>query len=234
VSSSISVEPIASVFLTVLLVYLFALAVLTYLSYKKTDTLREFFIMGGTAGSLLTGSAYFATQFSMSSLVGVPGTLSNVGFAGLGIILSVAMFSMAFGVLVAGGRLQGLSRKLDLLTTARQFAAEGYNLALTDVRSEGLARVTAELENIAPRTFQGTCDTATYNEVQRLARQILGEFKGVDVLVNNAGVSQPKGVLELAEEEWDRTININLKGAFNWLSLKEGTRLEWIRIAPSS
>jgi len=107
---------LTGVFVPVLIGYLLCLVSLAYLSYRKTDTVKEFFVMGGSAGAFLTGWAYFATQFSMSSLMGVPGTLYGVGFAGQGIILSVAMFSMAFGVLLAGRRLQHLSRRLNLLT----------------------------------------------------------------------------------------------------------------------
>jgi sodium/pantothenate symporter len=108
--------PLTAVFIPVMVAYLLCLALLTCISYRKTDSLREFFVMGGSAGAFLTGSAYFATQFSMSSLLGVPGTLYNVGFAGHGIILSIAMFSMAFGVILAGRRLQRLSRESHLLT----------------------------------------------------------------------------------------------------------------------
>lgn len=111
-----SVQPITGVFVSVFLIYLLGLAFLSYWSYKKTDSLKEFLVMGGSAGGFLTGLAYFATQFSMSSLVGVPGVISRVGFAGLGIILPVAMWSMAFGVLLAGRRLQSVSRRLDLFT----------------------------------------------------------------------------------------------------------------------
>jgi len=109
-------EPITGIFVSVIALYLGGLALLTWVSYRKTDSVKEFLAMGGTAGSFLTGFAYFATQFSMSSLVGVPGTLYFVGVAGLGIILPVAMLSMAFGTLVAGRRLNALSHSLELWT----------------------------------------------------------------------------------------------------------------------
>ncbi|MGH8247396.1 MAG: sodium:solute symporter family transporter, partial [Gammaproteobacteria bacterium] len=116
VDPSIAVTPSVGIFVTVQVVYLLGLAVLAAVSYRKTGTLAEFLVMGRSAGAFLTGTAYFATQFSMSSLVGVPGEIYSIGFAGLGIILSIAMFSMAFGVLVAGRKLQALSGALDLMT----------------------------------------------------------------------------------------------------------------------
>lgn len=122
---SAGVKPILGVFVTVQVAYLLGLALLASASYRKTSTLAEFLVMGRSAGAFLTGTAYFATQFSMSSLVGVPGEIYSIGFAGLGIILSIAMFSMAFGVLIAAPKLRALSGKLDLLTLP-DYVAERY------------------------------------------------------------------------------------------------------------
>lgn len=120
------VKPMPAIFVTVQIVYLLGLAVLAWVSYRKTGTLAEFLVMGRSAGAFLTGTAYFATQFSMSSLVGVPGEIYSIGFAGLGIILSIAMFSMAFGVLVAGRKLHALRGTVDLLTLP-DYVAERYD-----------------------------------------------------------------------------------------------------------
>jgi sodium/pantothenate symporter len=109
-------EPIPIIFISTFLVYLLLLAFLTVISLKKTDSVKDFVIAGGTTGAFLTGIAYFATQFSMSSLMGLPGVIYNSGFAAIAIILPITMFSMGFGVLVVGRRLQRLSKKLDLYT----------------------------------------------------------------------------------------------------------------------
>jgi sodium/pantothenate symporter len=110
-------------FIAVQIGYFLCLAVLASVAYRKSGTLSEFLVMGRSAGAFLTGMAYFATQFSMSSLVGVPGEIYSIGFAGLGIILSIAMLSMAFGVLIAGGKLQELSRHVQLMTLPDYVAA---------------------------------------------------------------------------------------------------------------
>jgi 3-oxoacyl-[acyl-carrier protein] reductase len=60
---------------------------------------------------------------------------------------------------------------------------------------------------------------------QRLAGDVLAAWTRVDVLVNNAGISQPKGLLEITEDEWDRTIDTHLKGAFNWCKAVAPTML---------
>jgi len=84
--------------------------------------------------------------------------------------------------------------------TAKLFAKHGWELALVDLKGE----VTA------------VCDVANFQQVQETANAMLRRFGKIDVLVNNAGVSQPKSVVELDEAAWDRTIEVNLKSAFNW------------------
>ena len=59
-------------------------------------------------------------------------------------------------------------------------------------------------------------DVSDYAWVQQAAAGVQAHFGRVDVLVNNAGISQPKGLLEISEAEWDLTIDTNLKSQFAW------------------
>ncbi len=54
--------------------YLVSMAVIGIYAAKKTTNLREFFVMNAKAGAILSGLAYFSTQYSMSTFMGVPGT----------------------------------------------------------------------------------------------------------------------------------------------------------------
>jgi 3-oxoacyl-[acyl-carrier protein] reductase len=57
-------------------------------------------------------------------------------------------------------------------------------------------------------------DVSSAGDVKKLVQETVAEFGRVDILVNNAGVMFTRSVLETTEEEWDRTIDVNLKGAY--------------------
>ena len=59
-----------------------------------------------------------------------------------------------------------------------------------------------------------TCDVSNSSEVANLIKLTIAKFKFINILVNNAGIVFVKKLLDTSEEEWDKTIDINLKGAF--------------------
>jgi NAD(P)-dependent dehydrogenase (short-subunit alcohol dehydrogenase family) len=58
------------------------------------------------------------------------------------------------------------------------------------------------------------CDVSKSIEVDHLIRSTIDKFKSIDILVNNAGIVLVKKLIDTSEEEWDKTLNINLKSAF--------------------
>ena len=58
------------------------------------------------------------------------------------------------------------------------------------------------------------CDVSKTAEVDYLVKSTVEKFRSIDVLVNNAGIVYVKKLIDTSEEEWDKTIDINLKGAF--------------------
>ena len=60
--------------------------------------------MSGKAGALLSGLAYFSTQYSMSTFMGVPGTIYKVGYAGMSVSVPGIAFSMVIPALLDGRR----------------------------------------------------------------------------------------------------------------------------------
>ena len=114
-------------------------------------------------------------------------------------------------VAIVTGAARGIGR-----ATAAALAKNGFAVALVDVRGPQL-RETAELvRQTGMETLVLEGDVTSFTTTQRLALEVLDAWTRVDVLVNNAGISQPKGLLEITEDEWDRTIDTHLKGAFSW------------------
>lgn len=97
------------------------------------------------------------------------------------------------------------------LATAQLFARQEWSVALVDTSRDALEAAGRELG-----AWTAVCDVADYDAVQRAGAEVLAHFGYVDALVNNAGISQPKPVVDLTREEWERTLAVNLGGAFHW------------------
>lgn len=111
-------HPVPGVFCVVLGFYFVLMAGIGYFSAKNTNTLTDFFVMGGKAGALVSGFAYFATQYSMSTFMGCPATCYKVGFAGLSISVPGLVFSMIIPALLVGRKLIKLGHENNFLTLA--------------------------------------------------------------------------------------------------------------------
>ncbi len=112
---------------------------------------------------------------------------------------------------VVTGAARGIGR-----ACALALARRGFAVALVDTRQEMLSETAAAVEALGVRALPVESDVASYEAAQNDAKAILAAFGRVDVLVNNAGISQPKGLLEISEAEFDHTIAVNMKGQFNW------------------
>ena len=98
------------------------------------------------------------------------------------------------------------------LETARSFVAEGARVHVCDVDKAALRR----LAKSDPKITRTVCDVSDRKQVAKLFREALAALKGLDVLVNNAGIAGPTGkVDEIAPEEWDRCLAIDITGQFN-------------------
>ncbi|MFC1910244.1 SDR family NAD(P)-dependent oxidoreductase [Chloroflexota bacterium] len=116
-----------------------------------------------------------------------------------------------------------LENKTAIVTGARRgigrgsalaLAREGANVIVSDISQEDCQKVVTEIEALGRKGLALKCDVSSRAEVEEMVRKTVAEFGMIDILVNNAGVINFKPFLELTEEEWDKTININLKGQF--------------------
>ncbi len=75
-------------------------------------------------------------------------------------------------------------------------------------------RIAAGLREQGGRVLVRPCDVRDPEQVTALIDATVSEFGRIDVMVNNAGITEPHPLLEMTPEEWDKTLGINLRGAF--------------------
>ena len=90
---------------------------------------------------------------------------------------------------------------------------QGFKVALVDLLAEEVQRTAA---GFGPDAMGLAGDVADHALAKRQAQQVVAQWNRIDVLVNNAGIGQPKPFMELTEADWDRTLAVHMKGAFNW------------------
>ena len=98
------------------------------------------------------------------------------------------------------------------LATARLFAAHGARVAIVDL-DQTAAQDAAEGLGGAHRGF--ACDVANHEACESAALRALEAFGKVDVLINNAGITQPLKLMEIGAREWDAVMDVNLRGVLN-------------------
>jgi 3-oxoacyl-[acyl-carrier protein] reductase len=120
--------------------------------------------------------------------------------------------------LVTGGN-TGIGRSIALA-----FAREGADVAIAWIDREEAARSLAGEVAALGRTLHAVrCDVTQEHDVSALMRESVVRFGKLDVLVNNAGVQLAKPLLDMSLADWDRVLNVNLRGAF--LCAREAARV---------
>lgn len=94
-------------------------------------------------------------------------------------------------------------------------AKEGAQVAINYVNNEKAANeVLNVIEKLGRKAKIYKADIGCVSDIQTLIEKVWNDFEGIDILVNNAGVAYIEPCLEIKEETWDKTLNVNLKGAF--------------------
>jgi len=116
-----------------------------------------------------------------------------------------------------------LKNKVAIITGARRGMGRSHALTLAkaeakvvvaDISQEDCQKVVEEIKKAGGEAIAVKCDVAKKEEADNMVKAAVEKWGKVDILVNNAGICQFKPFLELTEEEWDRTLDINLKGYF--------------------
>lgn len=99
--------------------------------------------------------------------------------------------------------------------TARKFAAEGAVVVLADVREEAVQRLASRIADDGGTARGVAVDVTNRASVERLMAATTDAYGRVDVVVNNAGITEDATLLKMTEAQWDRVLDVNLKGVFN-------------------
>lgn len=110
-------------------------------------------------------------------------------------------------IVTGGGRGNGRAMALG-------FAREGADVAVADINLDNAESVADEIQDLGRRGFPVRVDVADRVSVEKMVEEVYGEFDRADILINNAGVIGRDPFLEVSEEEWERIMDINLKGPF--------------------
>lgn len=104
------------------------------------------------------------------------------------------------------------------LAIAKKLASNGANIAILYVgdESEGI-NAKNELLEYGTKVEQYFCDVSDFEASKEVIDKVIDKFGGVDFLINNAGITRDKLVLNMDEKDFDAVINVNLKGTFNMI-----------------
>jgi len=113
--------------------------------------------------------------------------------------------------IVTGGG-QGIGKEICL-----RLAENEAKIVIFDVKEELSQEVAREIRAKGGSSLAFKVDVTKYEEVNEATRRVIDKFKGIDILINNAGITKDSLLLRMKEEDWNRVLQVNLNGAFNCL-----------------
>jgi NAD(P)-dependent dehydrogenase (short-subunit alcohol dehydrogenase family) len=105
---------------------------------------------------------------------------------------------------------RGIGKEIAVL-----LAAKGLNVIVCSRTQTEIDNVLREIKSLEGGKAMGKrCDVSIASDVNNLVEEVLKKYGRIDVLINNAGISYVKKLIDTTEKEWDQTLDINLKGPF--------------------
>jgi 3-oxoacyl-[acyl-carrier protein] reductase len=98
---------------------------------------------------------------------------------------------------------------------AKKLAGAGSNIVICDLDEKALQSTKEQIKSLGVEALTLKIDVCNFRQVEELIAKILDKFKKIDILINNAGITKDGLLLRMTEEDWDKVLEVNLKGAFN-------------------
>jgi 3-oxoacyl-[acyl-carrier protein] reductase len=117
------------------------------------------------------------------------------------------MSNLEAALVTGGGR--GIGRE-----TAILLSKKGLNVIICSRTQKEIDSAVKEIKSFGNGQIIGRkCDVSVYSQVNNLVNEALEIYGRIDVLINNAGITYVKKLIDTSEEQWDHTLDVNLKGA---------------------
>ena len=98
--------------------------------------------------------------------------------------------------------------------TALALSKEGAYVVVSDIDARFAQKTSDQINSMQGKSIAVRADVSSRSEVKDLFNKTIERFGRIDILVNNAGIFSRTPILEISEDEWDRVIDVNLKGTF--------------------
>ena len=123
------------------------------------------------------------------------------------------MIDLTGRVAIVTGGTRGIGKAI-VKKLAQQGAAVALNYRKSSKEAEELVN---ELKNNGKKAIAIQADVSSFNDAQEMVKKVVDEFGKVDILVTNAGMNWDGVIWKMTEEQWDRVIEVDLKGTFNYV-----------------
>lgn len=116
-------------------------------------------------------------------------------------------FDITGKVAIVTGGASGIGRAIALA-----LAESGANVVIADRALDGAEEMAREIESAGGKAIATKTDVTDSKEVEQMVQRTIEKFGKIDILINNAGIIARSSVMDMREEELDRTFEVNLKG----------------------
>jgi 3-oxoacyl-[acyl-carrier protein] reductase/2-[hydroxy(phenyl)methyl]-succinyl-CoA dehydrogenase BbsD subunit len=110
--------------------------------------------------------------------------------------------------------------------TALRMAEAGVAIVVNDINEEKLSATVEEFQSLGFQVIGVAANICDKNDVRAMVDQAISKFGRIDILVNNAGMEKAGALRKLTEEDWDNTVDVNLKGTFLCSQAVHGSMVE--------
>ena len=111
---------------------------------------------------------------------------------------------------IVTGAAQGIGKEI-----ACSLAKEGANVVVSDIDIEHAEQTAAQIKKMGRETLVIKADVSMPEEAANIIEETIDKLGGLDILINNAGITRDNFVLRMKDDDWDKVLAINLKGTFN-------------------